>query len=80
MIKLLNQASRYDPAYCPNGCGRSYKGIWRKNNLKNHLIRACGVDPQFKCPLCKKLLTQKQSLKYHLTTFHKNFSSQQKLM
>ncbi|VVC28708.1 Zinc finger C2H2-type [Cinara cedri] len=77
MNKLINEASKYDPAFCPNGCGRSYRGVRRKGNLKHHLIYSCGVDPQFKCPLCKKLLTQKQSLNYHLATVHKQFLTRQ---
>ncbi|VVC28707.1 Zinc finger C2H2-type [Cinara cedri] len=54
MNGLLNEAIRNDPALCPNGCGRSYKGIHRKGILKHHLIYTCGVNPQFKCIICKK--------------------------
>ncbi|VVC28709.1 Zinc finger C2H2-type [Cinara cedri] len=41
MIKLLNEACKKDPAFCPNSCGRSYKGVQRKGNLKHHMIYAC---------------------------------------
>lgn len=67
---LLNKASRNDPAFCPNGCGRSYKGPERKGNLKKHMMYACGVNPQFNCMFCSKQLRYKHSLQYHLATVH----------
>lgn len=53
MKKFLNIASRCDPAFCPNGCGRSYKGTERKSNLKRHLKYSCGKNPKFKCIVCQ---------------------------
>lgn len=75
MIKLLNEAIENDPALCPNGCGRSYKGVYRKQNLKHHMIYVCGVNPQFKCTYCQKQLRHNQSLIYHMATVHKQFST-----
>ncbi|XP_026815253.1 zinc finger protein 2-like [Rhopalosiphum maidis] len=48
-----------DPTECPNMCGRSYRGKFRKSSLRRHLIYECGVDPQFKCPVCLKPFTDK---------------------
>lgn len=72
MTKLWKMAIADDPALCPNGCGRSYKGNERKYHLKRHLIYACGVNPQFECTLCPKQFRYKQSLQYHLLSTHKN--------
>lgn len=70
MAKLLNKASENDPAFCPKGCGRSYKGTTRKGNLKKHLMYVCGVGPQFNCTICQKQLRHNNSLQYHLATVH----------
>ncbi|XP_025197666.1 longitudinals lacking protein, isoforms A/B/D/L-like [Melanaphis sacchari] len=61
-----------DPTECPNMCGRSYKGKFRKSSLRRHLIYECGVDPQFKCPVCQKIFTDKSSMKRHAVTIHFN--------
>lgn len=56
---------------CPNdNCGRYYKGINGKHNLKRHLLYECGVEPQFRCQFCQKRFTQKSSLKAHLSMKH----------
>lgn len=70
MAELINKASETDPAFCPNGCRRSFKGYKRRSNLKSHLMYACGVDPQFKCTICQKQWRQNKSLKYHMATVH----------
>lgn len=67
---LLNIACKNNPAFCPNGCGHSYKGTERKKNLKKHMIYSCDVHPQFKCTFCQKELRYKHSLQYHLATVH----------
>ncbi|XP_022182823.1 uncharacterized protein LOC111042501 [Myzus persicae] len=67
MNKLLNMASENDPAFCPNGCGHSYKGTERKSNLKRHLKQSC---PKFQCTVCHKKYKKKASLLYHMMTIH----------
>lgn len=71
MTELLYLACKYDPAFCPNGCGRSYKGVKRKWNLKQHLIYACGVLPKFECSICFKKFVRKCSLISHCICVHK---------
>ena len=53
--------------YCPNNCGRKYK---RKTHLNRHLKYECGVPKQFKCDVCDKPFTHKESLKTHLGVVH----------
>jgi len=69
----MNQTFGKDSLSCPNGCGRSYTGANRKNNLKHHLNYACGINPQFYCKFCGKQFRQKRSLQYHLATIHKKY-------
>lgn len=71
MIELINEAIKNDPALCPNGCGRSYKGTERKHNLKKHLIYACGVNPKFQCLICFRKFVRKHTLNNHMMTRHK---------
>lgn len=65
----LEQIATYNPAICPNKCGRKFGGRGRKANLKLHLSRECGM--LVNCPLCPKTFIQRRSLKYHMGTFHK---------
>lgn len=65
----LQQAFRI---YCPNHCGRSYTGAYRKKNLKNHLLFECGVEPQFQCSICRKRFSRKSNLKTHVVLIHKS--------
>lgn len=60
-----------DPAVCPNQCGRSYKGKFRKNSLKRHLFYECGVEPQFACPACNKRFADKGSMRRHALNVHR---------
>ncbi|VVC28710.1 Zinc finger C2H2-type,Zinc finger, RING/FYVE/PHD-type [Cinara cedri] len=48
LLRLVDQAITCDPAYCPNKCGRFYKGQHRKINLRRHVFE-CGVLPRFPC-------------------------------
>lgn len=66
MNKLLNVACNNDPAFCPNSCGHSYRGIARKCNLKRHLKYYCGMHPKFQCIVCHKTYREKESLNYHM--------------
>lgn len=77
LIELLNTASENNPAFCPNGCGHSYKGTKkdRKNNLKRHMVYACGISPRFECIICLKKFTYKQSLKGHMLLVHRQILS-----
>lgn len=58
---------------CPNNCGHSYTGAYRKKNLKRHLIFECGVEPQFQCSFCQKPFRHKSSMKSHILLIHKSF-------
>lgn len=60
-----------DPVYCPNRCGRCYKGSRRKGNLKRHLSNECGVPRKFQCFYCWKRFAQKYDLKKHCIFVHK---------
>lgn len=66
----MNQAFGENSLPCPSGCGRSYKGRNRKNNLKHHLKYVCGINPQFNCKFCGKQFKHKRSLQNHLATIH----------
>jgi hypothetical protein len=67
---LLNVSSKTDPALCPKGCGVSFRGTNRKQNLKKHMIYTCDVSPKFQCKLCQKKFKHKQSWKYHIFSVH----------
>lgn len=75
MNELLLRASENDPAFCPKGCGRSYKGPNRRHHMRTHLIYACGVNPQFQCIYCLKEFRYKQSLQYHIASIHQKIST-----
>lgn len=66
----LEMAALYDPAICPNNCGRRYKGKSRKSNLKVHLKYECGVPRQFRCEYCHRTFVHKAHLKGHLGLVH----------
>lgn len=59
---------------CPNDCGHSYTGTYRKKNLKRHLMFECGVEPQFQCPICQKRFSHKSNLKKHVVLVHNLFT------
>ncbi|KAE9535059.1 hypothetical protein AGLY_008351 [Aphis glycines] len=60
----VNQTFGKDSLSCPNGCGRSYTGANRKNNLKHHLNYACGINPQFYCKFCVKYLNLLKNIEF----------------
>lgn len=60
-----------DPAYCPNNCGRCYRGPGRKGTLKRHLKHECGVPRKFQCSYCLKRFALKENLKTHYARVHK---------
>ncbi|XP_022182814.1 uncharacterized protein LOC111042499 isoform X1 [Myzus persicae] len=49
--------------FCPNICGHSYKGKYRKHNLKRHMMLSCRVHAQFECTFCQKRFRSNQILK-----------------
>ena len=55
---------------CTNNCGRMYKN---KGTLQRHLKYECGIGNgrRFKCNVCDKSYTRKESLKVHLGMVHK---------
>eukprot|EP00102_Acyrthosiphon_pisum_P025623 XP_016662833.1 PREDICTED: zinc finger protein 2-like isoform X2 [Acyrthosiphon pisum] len=60
---------KMDPSFvCPNHCGRSYK---YKRSINRHLKFECGIQPKFKCLICNKKFTDKQSMKRHVILIHK---------
>lgn len=61
-----------DPVFCPNACGRSYSGKYRKSNLRRHLSFECEVMSLFKysCDICLKKYTRKESLTLHRVNSH----------
>lgn len=67
----LQKSDKNDRIYCPNNCGHSYTGTYRKKNLNRHFMYECGVEPQFPCHLCQKRFSQKCSLKKHVNFVHK---------
>lgn len=70
-LARLNEFVQNDPAYCPRNCGRSYKGKWRKTNLRNHLVYECGLPCMFKCHICNRTFKHKCTLKSHMGCKHK---------
>lgn len=50
-------------------CGKVYK---YKRSLQTHLRYECGKEPQFQCPLCEKRCHQKQALKTHIVSKHRD--------
>lgn len=70
LLRRVEEAALYDPAYCPINCGRFYKGQHRKINLRRHIFE-CGVQPRFPCTICKKRFFRRYQLKIHLGRVHK---------
>lgn len=69
ILRCVEVAAIYDPAFCPNKCGRFYKGQHRKINLRRHIFE-CGVQPRFSCSICKKRFFRRYQLKIHLVNVH----------
>lgn len=70
-LHLLYDISKVDPVFCPNQCGRCYRGDQRRGHLKRHLDTECGVPKRFQCTICFKRFSQKWSLKKHILLVHK---------
>ena len=52
---------------CPNNCGRKYK---HDCSLRKHVKFECGVEKQFRCPVCAKMFARKDQLQRHMLTNH----------
>ncbi|XP_063856594.1 transcription factor che-1-like [Scylla paramamosain] len=50
-------------------CGRTYAST---GNLKRHKKYKCGVEPQFSCPICKKKIQHRHTVKIHVFSTHRN--------
>lgn len=59
-----------NPVYCPNNCGRCYKGLGRKGNLMKHLKNECGVPRKFQCSYCWRRFKLKHHLNNHYLKVH----------
>lgn len=70
ILQRVEEAAAFDPAYCPNQCGRFYKGQHRKVNLRRHIFE-CGVLPRYPCHVCQRRFFRKYQLKVHLVNVHK---------
>lgn len=69
--KCFPAASRephHEISYCPV-CGKGFRGVYRKYNIKKHLTIHSGVK-DFKCPYCPHITNKKGNLKTHVMTVH----------
>jgi len=57
-------------------CDKCMKIYKTKNNLVQHLMKECQLDPAFPCSQCDYKATRKSNLRKHLTSIHKVDSSQ----
>lgn len=57
---------------CPNNCGKRYK---HRASVSNHFRFECGLAPQFVCKYCDKKCARKYTLKSHMLSVHKKFST-----
>lgn len=60
-----------DPVYCPNQCGRCYRGVKRIGNLNRHLRLGCVVPGKFQCGHCGQRFSLTNDLKKHCIRVHK---------
>lgn len=60
-----------DPLHCPNKCGSSYSGQYRKQSLKSHLRDTCGGKNKYQCHICVKRYSSKTNLRIHCFNVHK---------
>ncbi|KAF6197387.1 hypothetical protein GE061_020271 [Apolygus lucorum] len=56
-------------------CLRCWKTYRHPQHLWRHKKFECGVEPQFKCPVCPHKSKRKENLKVHLHTKHKELFS-----
>lgn len=73
LLESMNKDSLVDPVFCPNDCGRSYKGKNRKYVLKRHVMYECLTPPQFPCPICTRLFKRKDEMLIHVQKKHNTF-------
>lgn len=73
LIIFYFKVSKYapDPVYCPNNCGRCYKGVGRKASLNKHLNHECGVPKKYECPYCIKRFAYNYNRNKHCLIIHK---------
>lgn len=72
-LESLNKDALVDPVFCPNDCGRSYKGKSRKYVLKRHVMYECLTPPQFPCSVCRRPFKRKDEMLMHQQKKHNNF-------
>lgn len=73
LLELMKKDSLTDPVFCPNECGRSYKGKSRKYVLKRHVMYECRMPPQFSCSICMRPFKRKDEMSLHIQKIHCNF-------
>lgn len=47
-------------------CSKCLKIYSTYNGLYKHVRFVCGIEPQFECPVCKKLCSRKDNLMQHI--------------
>lgn len=73
LLELMKKDSLVDPIFCPNACGRSYKGKSRKYVLKRHVMYECRMPPQFSCSICLRPFKRKDEMLMHKQKKHYTF-------
>lgn len=73
LLESTNKDSLVDPVFCPNNCGRSYKGKSRKYVLKRHVMYECRTPPQFPCSICMRPFKRKDEMIIHQQKKHNTF-------
>jgi len=73
LLESTNKDSLLDPVFCPNDCGRSYKGKSRKYVLKRHVMYECQIPPQFSCCVCSRPFKRKDEMLIHQQKKHNIF-------
>jgi rubrerythrin len=66
--QAISQSNSQDDLVCPR-CNRKYSS---KQSLYMHRKYQCGIEPKFHCPHCPYKAKQRQNLKLHIFSRHKD--------